>query len=155
LFYYPCWIISLYGYFLVGQCGNQIGSAFWPLALHEYGIQTTSGSVNLLKVQRNHIKHFKDLSYAFPSFFYVPDGADNFQNVTDLNKAKVKARVRNFFALASPKMNKLLKFRYFPRQAVLIDMEDSVVSRYKQGSLRSLFDQTCFVTNYPGSGNNW
>ncbi|KAH0950172.1 hypothetical protein HN011_003210 [Eciton burchellii] len=115
----------------VGQCGNQIGSAFWPLALHEYGIQTTSGGVNLLKVQRNHIKHFNDLSYAFPSLFYVPDGGDNFQNVTDLNKAKVKAR------------------------AVLIDMEDSVVSRYKQGPLRQLFDQTCIVTNYPGSGNNW
>jgi len=81
---------------LVGQCGNQIGSAFWPLALHEYGIQTTCSGVNLLKVQRNHIKYFNDLSYAFPSFFHVPDGADNFQNITDLNKAKVKARVCKF-----------------------------------------------------------
>lgn len=34
-------------------------------------------------------------------------------------------------------------------------MEDSVVSRFKQGPLRQLFDQTCIVTNYPGSGNNW
>lgn len=34
-------------------------------------------------------------------------------------------------------------------------MEDSVVSRFKQGPLRQLFDQTCTVTNYPGSGNNW
>lgn len=117
----------------VGQCGNQIGSAFWPLALHEYGIQTTSGGVNLLKVQRNHVKHIGDLSDAFPSFFEVPVNTDNFhfQNVADLNKAKVKAR------------------------AVLIDMEDSVVSRFKQGPLRQLFDQTCIVTNYPGSGNNW
>ena len=44
---------------------------------------------------------------------------------------------------------------YFNVQAVLIDMEDSVVSRFKQGSLRGLFDQTCTVTNYPGSANNW
>ncbi|KYQ51454.1 Tubulin epsilon chain [Trachymyrmex zeteki] len=80
---------------LVGQCGNQIGSAFWPLVLHEYGIQTTTG------------------------------------DVTDLNAAKIKAR------------------------AVLVDMEDSVLSRFKQGPLRQLFDQTCIVTNYPGSGNNW
>ncbi|XP_050448864.1 tubulin epsilon chain-like isoform X2 [Cataglyphis hispanica] len=117
----------------VGQCGNQIGSAFWPLALHEYGIQTTSGGVNLLKVQRNHVKHISDLSDAFPSFFHVPVNTDNlnFENVGDLNKAKVRAR------------------------AVLIDMEDSVVSRFKQGPLRQLFDQTCTVTNYPGSGNNW
>ncbi|XP_014474034.1 PREDICTED: tubulin epsilon chain-like isoform X3 [Dinoponera quadriceps] len=40
-------------------------------------------------------------------------------------------------------------------QSILIDMEDSVVSRFKQGPLRQLFDQTCIVTNYPGSGNNW
>ncbi|XP_020281663.1 tubulin epsilon chain-like isoform X2 [Pseudomyrmex gracilis] len=117
----------------VGQCGNQIGSAFWPLALHEYGIQTKTGGVHLLKVQRNHIKHISDLSDAFHSFFQIPDKAKNlhFQNVADLNKSKVKAR------------------------AVLVDMEDSVVSRFKQGPLRQLFDQTCIVTNYPGSGNNW
>ncbi|XP_058804467.1 tubulin epsilon chain-like isoform X2 [Phymastichus coffea] len=40
-------------------------------------------------------------------------------------------------------------------QAVLVDMEDSVVGRYRHGILRNLFDQTCTVTNYPGSGNNW
>ena len=34
-------------------------------------------------------------------------------------------------------------------------MEDSVVARFKQGSLRNLFEQTCSVTNYPGSANNW
>ncbi|EFN83840.1 Tubulin epsilon chain [Harpegnathos saltator] len=116
----------------VGQCGNQIGSAFWPLTLHEYGIQTT-GNVNMLKVQRTHVKHIKDMSEGFSSFFHVPDNADSmhFQNIADLNAAKVKAR------------------------SVLIDMEDSVVCRFKQGPLRRLFDQTCFVTNYPGSGNNW
>ncbi|XP_018052607.1 PREDICTED: tubulin epsilon chain-like [Atta colombica] len=117
----------------VGQCGNQIGSAFWPLALHEYGIQTTTGGVNLLKVQRNHVKHIGDLSDAFSSFFYIPNSKSklHFQDVADLNAAKVKAR------------------------AVLVDMEDSVLSRFKQGPLRQLFDQTCIVTNYPGSGNNW
>lgn len=92
-----------YEYILVGQCGNQIGSAFWPLALHEYGIQTTSGGVNLLKVQRSHAKHINDLSDAFSSFFHVPDGAHNlhFQNVADLNTAKVKARVCIFLHLTS------------------------------------------------------
>ncbi|KAL0122023.1 hypothetical protein PUN28_007073 [Cardiocondyla obscurior] len=117
----------------VGQCGNQIGSAFWPLALHEYGIQTTTGGVNFLKVQRDHVKHISDLSDAFSSFFYVPNDKShfNFQDIADLNVAKVKAR------------------------AVLVDMEDSVVSRFQHGPLRQLFDQTCTVTNYPGSGNNW
>lgn len=93
--------IFLCEYVLVGQCGNQIGSAFWPLALHEYGIQTTSGGVNLLKVQRNHVKHISDLSDAFPSFFHVPVKTDNlyFENVADLSKAKVKARVSIFFSI--------------------------------------------------------
>lgn len=40
-------------------------------------------------------------------------------------------------------------------QAVCIDMEDSVVARFKQGVLKDIFDEKCFVTNYPGSGNNW
>ncbi|XP_011496093.1 PREDICTED: tubulin epsilon chain-like [Ceratosolen solmsi marchali] len=118
----------------VGQCGNQIGSAFWPLTLHEYGVQTTSGGVNLLKMYKNYSKNSKELSDAFSSFFYVPDSQQHsfaFKNVSDLEQAKVKAR------------------------AVLVDMEDSVVSRFSQGPLSNLFDRTCTITNYPGSGNNW
>jgi len=34
-------------------------------------------------------------------------------------------------------------------------MEDSVVTRFRTGRLRHLFDDTCLLTNYPGSGNNW
>ncbi|XP_029038220.1 tubulin epsilon chain-like [Osmia bicornis bicornis] len=117
----------------VGQCGNQIGSAFWPLALHEYGIDTANTGVNLLKIQRNYIKNLSDLSDAFHSFFFVPDNRHDFcfKTVNDLRRAKVKAR------------------------AILIDMEDSVVGGLKRGPLRDLFDQKCTVTNYPGCGNNW
>ncbi|XP_034181458.1 tubulin epsilon chain isoform X2 [Osmia lignaria lignaria] len=117
----------------VGQCGNQIGSAFWPLALHEYGIDTANTGMNLLKIQRNYIKNLSDLSDAFHSFFFVPDNRHDFcfKTVNDLRRAKVKAR------------------------AILIDMEDSVVGGLKRGPLRDLFDQKCTVTNYPGCGNNW
>lgn len=89
-------LLSLFFNISVGQCGNQIGSAFWPLALHEYGIQTTTGGVNLLKVQRDHVKHIGDLSDGFSSFFHVPNNDKyklHFQDVADLNVAKVKARV--------------------------------------------------------------
>lgn len=81
---------------LVGQCGNQIGSVFWPLALHEYGIQTTNTGINLLKTQQNHIKNINDLSNAFDSFFVIPDNLPKdlcFKSMSDLRKAKVKARV--------------------------------------------------------------
>ncbi|KAI4500990.1 hypothetical protein M0802_003793 [Mischocyttarus mexicanus] len=118
----------------VGQCGNQIGSAFWPLALHEYGIQMKNGFADLLKIQRDYIKNIDALWDGFNSFFHVPGNTDNlcFKTIADLNMAKVKARV-----------------------AVLIDMEDSVVARFQHGPLRELFNKTCTVTNYPGSANNW
>ncbi|KAK9299410.1 hypothetical protein QLX08_007574 [Tetragonisca angustula] len=117
----------------VGQCGNQIGSAFWPLALHEYGVQTTNTGINLLKTQRDHVKNIGDLSDAFDSFFVVPDNSHDlcFKSITDLKRAKVKART------------------------ILIDMEDSVVEGLRKGPVRDLFDQACVVTNYPGSANNW
>jgi len=80
--------------------------------LHEYGIQTSTGGVNLLKVQRNHVKHINDLSDAFSSFFHVPNDKYKlrFQDVADLNTAKVKARVCtssfNFLRL----IKKMLKY---------------------------------------------
>ncbi|XP_048505221.1 tubulin epsilon chain-like isoform X2 [Athalia rosae] len=92
-----------------------------------------SNGMDLLRMQKDHVKNTKDLSDAFHSFFHVPEsvGDLSFKTIYDLNAAKVKAR------------------------AVLIDMEDSVVSRFKQGPLRGIFDQSCSITSYPGSGNNW
>lgn len=84
---------------LVGQCGNQLGSAFWPLALHEYGIQTPGGNMPHLKTHRNYMKNIHDLSDAFHSFFHVPSGTCDlsFKSLSDLKEAKVKARVNIFF----------------------------------------------------------
>lgn len=108
----------------VGQCGNQIGSAFWPLVLEEHGITSNVKSIS------TEVRH--KLREAFHSFFWSPSNSSaSFQSLYDLRKEKVKAR------------------------AVLIDMEESVVSRFHEGPLSSLFDKTCFLTNHPGSGNNW
>nr|CAD7571753.1 unnamed protein product [Timema californicum] len=112
----------------VGQCGNQIGEAFWKLALHEHGIQTLRNTNPQLPPRHSHSK----LSEAFHSFFYIPENnVSKLRTLADLGTCKIKAR------------------------AVCIDMEDSVVSRFQTGSLRHLFDETCLITNYPGSGNNW
>lgn len=96
----------------MGQCGNQIGSAFWSLALQEYGLK----SGTKVPVHRS-----------VNSFFHIekPDERG------DSTKSKVKAR------------------------AVLIDMEDSVVERYRTGPLKKYIESRCIVSNYPGSGNNW
>ncbi|PNF27212.1 Tubulin epsilon chain [Cryptotermes secundus] len=115
----------------VGQCGNQIGDAFWPLVLQEHGIDTQREST--FKSQPQHIQPNERLLDAFHSFFSSSDGISghSFKTLADLEKAKVTAR------------------------AVCIDMEDSVVARFRTGQFRHLFDDTCLLTNYPGSGNNW
>ncbi|XP_021919419.1 tubulin epsilon chain-like [Zootermopsis nevadensis] len=115
----------------VGQCGNQIGGAFWPLVLQEYGIGTQTGCISMSQSQ--HIDPNGRLLDAFQSFFLSSDGisGQNFKTLADLENAKVRAR------------------------AVCIDMEDSVVAHFRTGQFRHLFDETCLLTNYPGSGNNW
>ncbi len=40
-------------------------------------------------------------------------------------------------------------------QAVMIDMEDSVVNSILQGPLGDVFENRQLITNVYGSGNNW
>ncbi|XP_066996275.2 tubulin epsilon chain isoform X1 [Anabrus simplex] len=117
----------------VGQCGNQIGSAFWPHVLQEYGIQIPRESGYWPRNQHHQVQPRPHLNDAFHSFFYCPDGdaGTTLKTLRDLENAKIKAR------------------------AVCIDMEDSVVARYRSGHLRNLFDAASLLTNYPGSANNW
>lgn len=79
----------------VGQCGNQIGAALWPLILKEYDI----GKDNAVKsIKRNTIHP------SFESFFHVPDG--NYSNLSSYNDLKTNdicARV----------INNLIQFVYF------------------------------------------
>lgn len=136
--------------FQVGQCGNQIGSAFWPLALQEHGITTSK------PVAQHQRSRYND---AFHSFFSSPHDVSgaSYKSINDLESAKVKARVSIFlYGLFSKLLNGWCDpTRTFSFQAVLIDMEDSVVARFRKGPLRKLFDETLLLTNYPGSGNNW
>lgn len=109
--------------FPVGQCGNQIGSALWPLILQEYNINESSST----NTQKNCDQMHKSIS----SFFHIRNKGHSYSNLNDLLMNHVKAR------------------------AICIDMEDSVLARYRNGPLSGLFDKNCFVSNYPGSGNNW
>lgn len=57
--------------------------------------------------------------------------ANSFFHIENSSKIKIKART------------------------ILIDMEDSVLARYRSGPLKKFIDSRCIVSNYPGSGNNW
>lgn len=75
-------------FILVGQCGNQIGGAFWPLVLQEYGINDIPG-IKSNKKSRN-----INIHQSFSTFFHVPDGKlDDVSSFIDLKLSKVKARV--------------------------------------------------------------
>lgn len=108
----------------MGQCGNQIGSALWPLILQEYNINLTESSTN----NQNKCDHIQK---SFTSFFHSQKPANSYNSLNDLLMNHVKAR------------------------AICVDMEEGVLARYKSGILAGLFDKNCFVSNYPGSGNNW
>ncbi|CAH1397821.1 unnamed protein product [Nezara viridula] len=66
----------------VGQCGNQIGNAFWPLVLYEHGICVD-------KLVKPSLKAVQD--EAFHSFFDSPS-YKKCHNIEDLKRCKVKAR---------------------------------------------------------------
>lgn len=65
----------------VGQCGNQIGNAFWPLALYEHGICVDNVKPSIKKMQDE----------ALHSFFQVSTNK-HCLNIEDLKNCKVKAR---------------------------------------------------------------
>lgn len=71
--------------------------------------------------------------HSLAPFFHVPPGK-NRAEITSLQEmidGKVRAR------------------------AICIDMEESVVARYRTGVFKGLFDDKYLITNYPGCGNNW
>ncbi len=90
----------------VGQCGNQIGSAFWNLLLLEH-------------------EHTPDNDPALSSFFHFAPSSRN-------SKSQVmKAR------------------------ALLIDMECGPLQETMRSSIGSLFDETQYIMDVSGAGNNF
>jgi len=79
--------------YTVGQCGNQIGGAFWPLVLREHGIEIVRDCTS--KSQPQHIQPNGGMLEAFHSFFSSSGGISekSFKTLADLENAKVKARV--------------------------------------------------------------
>lgn len=70
----------------MGQCGNQIGAALWPLILQEYGIGNNY-QANLNKTKLN-------VHPSFDSFFYIPNGdIKNVNSYEDIKTNKIRARV--------------------------------------------------------------
>ena len=112
----------------VGQCGNQIGWRFWDLALKE------QMAVN-------------------PEKLYTDSIASFFHNNSSSSSSDTKSSTTPYQRLTSPA--KYDKFEDLKARAVLVDMEEGVVSEVLNGPLGKYFDDTQLITDVSGSGNNW
>jgi hypothetical protein len=113
----------------VGQCGNQLGRAFWHRSLHEHAANATTssfpgpgGSSRTASQFSESMSTFFSNSNPPPSGKPLPPGSE----ILDL-----KAR------------------------ACLIDTEDGVVSETLRGPLRDLFASRQTLHDVSGAGNNW
>ena len=112
----------------VGQCGNQIGWRFWDLALKE-------------QMAVNPEKLYTD---AVASFFHNTTSGEGARSSS--SSAKPYQRLSNL---------KYDKIESLKARAVLVDMEEGVVSEVLNGPLGKYFDGTQLITDVSGSGNNW
>jgi tubulin epsilon len=111
----------------VGQCGNQIGSAFWNLLLLEH-------------------EQTKDSDPALSSFFsYEPaNGSHRRRTSSTLGSGKKSS------SMSSGGNDHVLKAR-----ALLIDMECGPLTETMKGPLGSLFSETQYIMDVSGAGNNF
>ncbi|MGH0142520.1 UNVERIFIED_CONTAM: hypothetical protein FKN15_051344 [Acipenser sinensis] len=164
-----------FSFFSVGQCGNQVGSRFWDLALREHA------SVNKKGIYDE----------ALSSFFRNVDTRSDGDN-NDISGGKIRSLKARAVLIDMEEgvVNEILqgplrdvfdskqlitdvsgsgnnwsdgdnndisggKIRSLKARAVLIDMEEGVVNEILQGPLRDVFDSKQLITDVSGSGNNW
>ena len=96
----------------VGQCGNQIGLAFWNLLLKEHCIETQSSLFN----------------ESFSSFFKNLDSNNKLVPVYKSIKRK------------SSDLLSLNKIDQIKARAVIIDTEEGVINQIKKSKLGDLFN---------------
>lgn len=109
----------------IGQCGNQIGWRFWDLAVREHAAASPDGVFD----------------EAMSTFF---------RNVDE--RYSVARDVESTIDSTGAAVSKVASLR---ARAVLVDMEEGVVSQVVSGPLRDLFDDSQVITDVSGSGNNW
>ncbi|KAG8229603.1 hypothetical protein J437_LFUL002327 [Ladona fulva] len=122
---------------LVGQCGNQIGGQFWNLALQEYGVLNSSDASSSFAERQSRV-YRKD----FHSFKGGTHHESFFWN-------------HGFSDLVSSGHQGERKEKKMKAKAILVDMEDGVVSQLLNSKYGHLFDKELKLTYFPGSGNNW
>ena len=117
----------------VGQCGLQLGSKFWDLALREHAAINQSANTT---TQQN---------------IYTESMATFFRNVDNNNNDIIGINKQNSLQWQSVPIYNLRA------RAVLVDMECGVLNSIQstQNMIGELFDQKSMVSDVSGSGNNF
>lgn len=111
----------------VGQTGNQVGLRWWDLLQQEHSLRGLEGT-STFKLDENE-------AAALGTFFRPAEGTR--PSVGDLQSG-----------------GSSFVDRYRAR-AVLIDMEENVISQLARSPIGPLFDQRLRLTDVSGAGNNW
>eukprot|EP00920_Eleutheroschizon_duboscqi_P024829 GHVT01061545.1.p1 GENE.GHVT01061545.1~~GHVT01061545.1.p1 ORF type:complete len:629 (-),score=125.88 GHVT01061545.1:448-2334(-) len=141
----------------VGQCGNQLGAAFWAQALREERCRRAAGASSAWRpattptktapptedVASHSASHSSSRSPPAHSASHSSSGGEATSWF-----ATVRANAKSGFQLHSG--GSRLKAR-----AVLIDMEENVIGQLRRGPLGRLFEHAQLITDVSGAGNNW
>jgi len=109
----------------VGQCGNQVGCAFWKAIIEEHCLDTTTGKYN------------KDLS-----------------NSQDTDGDGIPDELENVDVYFQGTGSTPMANKWVPR-AVLVDLEPGTMDVIKASDIGGLFKNDNSVFGSNGAGNNW
>ncbi|KAJ8990187.1 Tubulin beta chain (Beta tubulin), variant 3 [Exophiala dermatitidis] len=109
-----------------GQCGNQIGAAFWQIISGEHGLDGNGVYVNIHE-----------------STAVAGTNKSRYNGTSDLQLERMNV----YFNEASGN-------KYVPR-AVLVDLEPGTMDAVRAGPFGQLFRPDNFVFGQSGAGNNW
>jgi len=112
----------------VGQCGNQVGIAFWQALFAEHALDKTGHYTKPAKI----------------------DDEDGDGIPDELESIDVYFRATNSMSTAADRMNA----KYVPR-GVIVDLEPGTMDVIKASSVGSCFKPDNFVFGNNGAGNNW
>ena len=117
----------------VGQCGNQLGTRFWQLALGEHAA--------LHRAQQQQQQQQQQGGGSSESVVATYDDALStfFRNVDGRDRPH---------AVGSP-------IDTLRARAVMVDMEEGPVTEALRGPLGGVLDRKLLLTDVSGSGNNW
>jgi len=124
----------------VGQCGNQVSSAFWSSVCKEHNLGPENSWADVMKDDKGVIT-----GHDPKSKYYNDDDGDG----TPDRHEKIDV----FFRLAKDSENWWLK-TYTPR-CILVDLEPGTLDVIKESPLKNLFSEQNMKFGSNGAGNNW